>query len=123
MTTDEPAPTPPLWASDGHRIACRRHLPQPGSDASWANRWRLMSAEEQEGFASSAGHPPACEACVAIDELARLDDGLSLTEQRDETVARLARGLGVDLLRETLAQAFHAGHASATAGARAGATP
>lgn len=73
MTADEPAPTPHLWASDGHRIACRRHLPEPGTAAWWADRWRLMSPDEQSGFAASRGRPPACEVCEAIAELALID--------------------------------------------------
>jgi len=70
---DQAAPTPHLWSSSGQRISCRRHMPEPGTAAWWGDRWRLMSPDEQAGFARAAGHPPGCEACEAIEELARLD--------------------------------------------------
>ena len=62
-----------LWWSDRGRIACADHVPRPGTDAWWADRWQVADPAWLAGFSGSRGEPPRCEACVALELLARRD--------------------------------------------------
>jgi len=142
MTDPTTPPDPgerPLWTSDHQRIACREHLPAPGTDAWWANRWHVMSIDEQEGFAGAAGYWPACEACAALADLHPAGEGAERADddpQRARAIAEIARSMGIETLeaagrdrldfhdlhvtaiRDALLAAYRAGQAAAKGGAR-----
>jgi hypothetical protein len=60
-----------LWWSGRSRIACAEHVPRPGSDAWWMDRWELADPNWIEGYTRGHKQPPVCEACVALELLAR----------------------------------------------------
>lgn len=115
-----------LWVSSRNQLACPEHAPPIATAEWWSGQWRVFSEDEQRGFHGARGEPPACFACRAVTEL-----GPSTLDSRAQTVATLARRLGVEdleelgnddadfqdihigLLREALEDAYDAGRASA----------
>jgi len=53
------------WDQRG-AIACKRHMPFPGSDTFVWDDWRPITKSEAEGFEREVGRPPACDTCEAI---------------------------------------------------------
>jgi hypothetical protein len=56
-----------LWSEQG-QVGCTLpgHAPYRGSDTWRWERWRKMSAAEEEAFGRDLGHSPECETCRSI---------------------------------------------------------
>ncbi len=66
-----------IWWSGKGRIACAEHVPRPGSDAWWMDRWELADAAWLEGYERGHSGSARCEVCVALEQLERGPEGAS----------------------------------------------
>ena len=58
--------TATLYMSEGGQLACREHMPYPGSDTFVWDGWAPMPEHERIDFVRQLKREPECETCRAM---------------------------------------------------------